>query len=150
MWYSTLSLALAVGTCIGASSTLQTLQDAADRNHGMTLEQLAQNSGATFTGVKPVAYAASGARSSSRVSITPKHAVDRAVPRDERERRALKNILHTGSATAAIGAGLLIYGGVAAASVVVPGAALLFFGGLAAYLSYRRLKGKDDFPPKQV
>lgn len=150
MWYSTLSLILAVGTCIGASSSLQTLQDSADIASAMNLEHLSRSHGAAFTGARSASVVPIG-RSTPRISIRPKHAHDdpgRSVPRDEKERKALKNILYTGSAAAAVGAGLLIYSGVAAASLVVPGAALLFVGGLAAYLSYRRLKGKNDFPPK--
>jgi hypothetical protein len=71
-------------------------------------------------------------------------------PRPETKQiRELKKVRTTGGIVAGAGAGLCLTAGVITLGgfFVVWGAAWLFFGGLTAYLSHRRLQGKEDFGP---
>lgn len=65
------------------------------------------------------------------------------------EEAALRTARTTGAAAAAGGAGLMAY--VVFFNAAGPfgwAAALVFMGGMTAYLSHRRLQGREDFPPK--
>lgn len=64
------------------------------------------------------------------------------------EEAALKTARTTGTAAAVGGAGLMAY--VVFFNAAGPfgwAAALVFVGGMTAYLSHRRLQGREDFPP---
>lgn len=69
--------------------------------------------------------------------------------RDEAEIRVLKTARATGAGVGVAGAGMMTY--VLLLDLTGPfgwAASLIFLGGMTAYLSHRRLKGYQDFPPK--
>lgn len=69
-------------------------------------------------------------------------------PEQAARMRSLKRVRAGGEATAASGAGLITYAVFfGAAGPVGWAAGLMFAGGMTAYLSHRRIKGKDDFGP---
>lgn len=63
-----------------------------------------------------------------------------------KEEAVLKTARAAGTGTAVVGGGLMVYAfAFGAAGPVGWAAGLLFAGGLTAYLSHRRLRGKEDF-----
>jgi hypothetical protein len=59
----------------------------------------------------------------------------------------IKQARAAGGLTAAGGLGLMAYAAFAGTGPVGWAAALVFLGGMTAYLSHRRIQGKDDFGP---
>lgn len=71
-----------------------------------------------------------------------------------RDQAMLETARATGAGVAAAGAGLMTYAVFFATGPFGWAAAGLFFGGMTAYLSHRRLQGKEDFnwsaPPPET